>query len=34
MHTPSGKHIAEQRHDFMQSFLDQFFCEWEGEDIL
>ena len=31
MNTATGKEIAEQRHLFMQSFLDQFYKEWEGE---
>lgn len=31
MNTPSGKKIAEQRHAFMESFLAQFYAEWEGE---
>ncbi len=31
MNTATGKKMAEQRHLFMQSFLDQFYKEWEGE---
>lgn len=31
MNTPSGKKMAEQRHAFMESFLAQFYAEWEGE---
>lgn len=31
MNTPAGKKMAEQRHQFMESFLDQFYKEWEGE---
>jgi len=31
MHTKSGKKMAAERHDFMQSFLDQFYTEWEGK---
>jgi uncharacterized protein len=31
MNTASGKRIAEERHYFMQQYLDQFFAEWEGE---
>lgn len=27
MHTEEGKRLAKQRHDFMQSFVDQFFDE-------
>ena len=31
MNTQTGKKIAEQRHLFMESFLSQFYAEWEGE---
>jgi uncharacterized protein len=31
MNTESGKKIAEQRHDFMQTFLEQFYNEWNGK---
>ncbi|MRT93021.1 HD domain-containing protein [Ancylomarina sp. 16SWW S1-10-2] len=31
MNTESGKRMAEQRHDFMKVYLDQFYMEWEGE---
>ena len=30
MNTNTGKKIAEGRHKFMQSFLDQFYKEWDG----
>ena len=30
MNTASGKRIAEQRHRFMEQFLEQFYREWEG----
>lgn len=30
MNTTTGKKIAEQRHLFMQAYLDQFHKEWEG----
>ena len=30
MNTPTGKKLAEKRHDFMLSYLDQFYHEWEG----
>ena len=30
MNTASGKKIAENRHEFMEAFLDQFYAEWEG----
>jgi uncharacterized protein len=32
MNTGYAKQIAEQRHRFMQQFLDQFFAEWNGDD--
>jgi uncharacterized protein len=31
MNTVSGRKMAEERHDFMVSYLDQFYKEWEGE---
>jgi len=31
MHTKSGKQIAEQRHQFMEQFLMQFYNEWEAK---
>lgn len=30
MNTAAGKHIAEQRHQFMEAFLQQFYAEWNG----
>jgi len=30
MHTTSAKKIAEERHRFMEQYLNQFFNEWEG----
>ena len=30
MNTASGKRIAEQRHRFMEQFLEQFYRAWEG----
>ncbi len=30
MNTATGKMLAEKRHEFMLSYLDQFFQEWEG----
>ncbi len=34
MHTPEARKIAENRHAFMEKFLNQFFKEWFGEDLL
>ncbi len=31
MNTKTGKEIAAQRHHFMESFLSQFYAEWDGE---
>lgn len=31
MNTEKGKEIAEERHDFMLKFLDQFYKEWNVE---
>ncbi len=31
MNTTTGKKMAEQRHLFMETYLDQFYKEWEGE---
>lgn len=31
MKTRTGKELAEQRHQFMQLYLNQFYLEWEGE---
>lgn len=31
MNTATGKQIAEQRHLYMEGFLEQFFAEWEGK---
>ncbi|MFD2602443.1 HD domain-containing protein [Flavobacterium suzhouense] len=31
MNTPTGKTIAEGRHQYMVDFLEQFYAEWEGE---
>ncbi len=30
MHTATGRRLAAQRHQFMQSFLTQFYAEWDG----
>lgn len=31
MNTKTGKKIAEERHRFMETFLQQFYKEWEGK---
>jgi uncharacterized protein len=30
MNTKTGKQIAQERHDYMLTFLEQFYNEWEG----
>lgn len=30
MNTPTGKRMAERRHQFMEAFLDEFYQEWNG----
>lgn len=31
MNTETGRRLAEERHQFMEQFLDQFYREWNGE---
>lgn len=31
MHTASAKQMAEDRHRFMELYLEQFYAEWEGK---
>lgn len=31
MNTETGKQMAEHRHKFMESYLEEFFAEWEGK---
>ena len=31
MNTKTGRKIAEERHDYMVTFLEQFYSEWNGE---
>ena len=32
MNTETGKKIAHKRHDFMVTFLSQFYAEWDGQE--
>ncbi|MEO6667975.1 MAG: HD domain-containing protein [Ferruginibacter sp.] len=31
MNTETGKRMAQERHDFMEEYLEQFYREWEGK---
>lgn len=31
MNTKTGKRLAQQRHQFMKDYLEQFYAEWEGK---
>ena len=31
MNTEMGKSLAEERHSYMENFLDEFYSEWEGQ---
>ena len=31
MNTKTGKQIAQERHTYMEGFLEQFYAEWHGE---
>ena len=31
MHTPEAKAIAEERHKYMEDFVNRFLLEWEGK---
>jgi uncharacterized protein len=33
MNTDTARRAAEERHRFMESFLAQFYAEWEGRDV-
>jgi len=33
MNTPTGKKLAEERHNFMVKYLEQFYREWDPGDI-
>lgn len=30
MNTETGKKMAQQRHEYMEGFLNEFFDEWKG----
>lgn len=32
LHTDTAKHIAVERHRYMEDFLERFYKEWKGED--
>lgn len=32
MNTPAARRVAEERHRYMEGFLEQFFREWKGAD--
>jgi len=34
MNTKTAKKIAEERHKYMEQYLQQFYKEWNGEDIV
>lgn len=31
MNTNTGRELAQNRHDYMEEFLEQFYAEWEGK---
>lgn len=31
MHTATARAIAEERHRYMQGFVERFLLEWEGQ---
>jgi uncharacterized protein len=31
MHTDTARKMAEERHQYMEAFLEQFYAEWEGK---
>ncbi|ARS37731.1 HD domain-containing protein [Pontibacter actiniarum] len=31
MHTETAKELAQQRHQYMEEFLEQFYAEWDGK---
>lgn len=33
MHTDEGRRLAEERHAFLETFVNRFLSEWEGTDL-
>ena len=33
MNTDTGKKVALKRHEFLESYLKQFYIEWDGNDL-
>ncbi|MCB2377012.1 HD domain-containing protein [Hymenobacter sp. BT635] len=33
LHTPAARQLAQERHQFLETFLTQFLREWEGADL-
>ena len=33
MNTKTGKQLAQQRHEFIETFLEQFYKEWNGDNL-
>ncbi|PJJ60419.1 HD domain-containing protein [Hymenobacter chitinivorans] len=33
LHTPAARRVAQERHQFLETFLQQFLREWEGQDL-
>ncbi|MBI4895453.1 MAG: HD domain-containing protein [Candidatus Aenigmarchaeota archaeon] len=34
MNTKTARQMAENRHKFMEKYLDEFYIEWDGKDLL
>ena len=33
LHTPAARRLAQERHQFMETFVAQFLREWDSEDV-